>query len=145
MIRSVYLIGSLRNPEVPKVARELRGLLPGVEVFDDWHAAGPHADDHWRDYHKARGHTFTEALQHRAALNTFRYDKANLDRCDAAVLVLPAGKSAHLELGYMAGRSKPTFILMPEADERWDVMYLFAAGVVGSVEELIVRLSPPIL
>ena len=35
----VYLIGSLRNPKVPKIAEKIRAL--GFEVFDDWFAAGP--------------------------------------------------------------------------------------------------------
>lgn len=34
---SIYIIGSLRNPQVPKVAKALR--LYGFEVFDDWYAA----------------------------------------------------------------------------------------------------------
>ena len=33
-MRSIYLIGYLRNPEVPKVAEKLR--IAGFEVFDDW-------------------------------------------------------------------------------------------------------------
>lgn len=41
----VYVIGSLRNPRIPEIANELREKL-GCEVFDDWHAAGPHGDDH---------------------------------------------------------------------------------------------------
>ena len=43
----IYLIGSLRNEEVPKLARRLREAL-NVEVFDDWFSPGPKADDFWR-------------------------------------------------------------------------------------------------
>jgi len=56
----VYLIGSLRNPAVPELANTIRAL--GYDVFDDWYAAGPEADDKWRDYEKARGHTYKQAL-----------------------------------------------------------------------------------
>lgn len=135
-IRSLYVIGSLRNDAVPQVAATLRKHLPWVEVFDDWYAAGPRADDHWKEYEQARGRSFIEALAGRAARNVFRFDKTNLDRCEAAVLVLPAGKSGHLELGYAAGCGKATFILNPEDAERWDVMYQFATGVVRTPEEL---------
>ncbi len=43
-INKVYVIGSLRNPKIANVAETLRQRL-GVEVFDDWLAAGPEADD----------------------------------------------------------------------------------------------------
>lgn len=120
----IYVIGSLRNPQVPVVARQLREA--GLDVFDDWFAAGPHADDAWRDYERARGHTFPQALQGWAARNVFVFDHTHLNRCEAAVLVLPAGKSAHLELGWCIGKGKPGFILLDADPDRYDVMYGFA-------------------
>lgn len=132
---SVYIIGSLRNPEIPKVGAKLRAQ--GFEVFDDWYAAGPEADDHWKAYEVARGRTFKQALQGRAARNVFRFDKANLDRADLAVLVLPAGKSGHLELGYFIGTGKPGFILTEPNSDRWDVMYAFANEVFFSESEMV--------
>lgn len=129
----IYLIGSLRNAEVPKMAMDLRRL--GFDVFDDWYAAGPEADDKWRDYEKARGHTFKEALAGFAADHVYRFDLKHLNDCDIAVLCLPAGKSAHLELGYVIGQGKPGYILI-DNPERWDVMYLFASEVFHSFKEL---------
>ena len=134
-MKSIYVIGSLRNPDIPVFASNLREH--GYDVFDDWYAAGPHADDHWKDYEQARGRCYVEALDGRAATQVFRYDKSNLDRCSAAVLVLPAGKSGHMELGYFLGTGKPAYILLPPGmDDRWDVMYRFATKVVRSVDEL---------
>ena len=135
--RKVYIIGSLRNPEVPLIAARLRELMPNVEVFDDWYAAGERADDHWRDYEKARGHTFQEALEGYAANHVFEFDKYHLDTSDAAILVLPAGKSGHLELGYVAGRGKWTAILLDDDPERFDVMYLFADMVTNKVDDIL--------
>ena len=123
---SVYLIGSLRNPQVPCIARALR--LYDYDVFDDWYAAGPEADDHWQRYEQGRGHSFAEALQGYAAGHVYAYDRAHLNRCDMGVLLMPAGKSAHLELGFMAGLGKRTFILLDKEPERYDVMYKFASG-----------------
>jgi len=131
----LYIIGSLRNPKVTEVASALRKA--GFDVFDDWYAAGPDADDAWRDYEKARGRTYLEALGGYAARHVFEFDKYHLDRADAAVLVAPAGKSAHLELGYMIGRGRPGFILLDPEVERWDVMYQFATGLVDGVDELV--------
>ena len=137
---SIYVIGSLRNPQVPEVARTLRAY--GHEVYDDWYAAGPHADDWWRKYEIQRGRNFLEALQGWAARHTFENDKRHLDECDTAVLVMPGGKSSHLELGYMAGQKKNTYILFPRGlPRRFDVMVRFATGAFQSVDELVVALS----
>jgi hypothetical protein len=139
MSRSVYVIGSLRNPEVPKLASFLRTM--GYDAFDDWYAAGPEADDYWRDYEKAKGNSFAGALQGWAAEHVWSYDKSHLDRCEAAVLMLPAGKSGHLELGYFIGTGKPGFIILDDQPERYDVMYKFATAVVHNKEELADALS----
>ena len=123
----VYLIGSLRNPEVNRIAAAIREL--GYEVFDDWTATGPTADDSWRDYEKQRGHTYPQALQGFAAKHVFAFDKFHLDRANIAVLLMPAGKSGHLELGYFLGTGKPGYVLFDQEPERFDVMYQFATGV----------------
>jgi nucleoside 2-deoxyribosyltransferase len=115
------------------VGNELRKL--GFEVFDDWFAAGPEADDKWRDYEKARGRTYVEALGGLAADHVFRFDLTHLNDCDIAVLFLPAGKSGHIELGYAIGKGKRGYIVL-DNPERWDVMYKFADGVFETLEEL---------
>jgi len=134
----VYLIGSLRNPDIPKLAHHLRDKLDfETEVFDDWYAAGPEADDKWMEYEKARCNTFAQALDGYAATHVYEFDKTHLDSCDVAIMVMPAGKSAHLELGYCAGRGKRTIILMNGEPERFDVMYKFADHVVTSWADLL--------
>jgi hypothetical protein len=60
-----------------------------------------------------------------------------LDRAEGAILALPAGKSAHLELGYILGHGKPGWILLDGEPERWDIMYQFATGVANDMEELV--------
>ena len=134
-LKSLYVIGSLRNDIVPAVATDLR--LLGLDVFDDWYAAGPEADDYWKKYEQEKGLTYQEALKGYAARHVFEFDKYHLDRCDAALLILPAGKSGHLELGYVSGRGKPTYILLDENDVRWDVMYQFATKIFMNRGEMI--------
>lgn len=134
-MKSVYVIGSLRGPHVPKVAANLRAS--GFDVFDDWFAAGPEADDYWRTYEIDRGHNYEQALSGYAARHVFGYDRSHLDRCDAAVLVLPAGRSGHLELGYFIGSGKPGYILLDDEYDRWDVMYGFAALVTRDLDKII--------
>ena len=135
----IYLIGSMRNPAVPELANNLR--KEGFKVFDDWSSPGPDADDYWQDYEKQRGRTFKEALDGAHAWNVFNFDKRHLDRASTAVLVAPAGKSAHIELGYMRGSGKPAFVYMEGEPERFDVMYRFATGVCTSYMQLLEELK----
>lgn len=130
----IYIIGSLRNPKIPEIGDYIRSL--GHEAFDDWFAAGPIADDSWQEYEKSRGKSYPEALRSYAAQHVFEFDKYHLDRSDAGVLVMPAGKSGHLELGYLMGCGKPGFVLFEAEPDRWDVMYSFAKGVSFSLDEL---------
>lgn len=139
--KHIYLIGSLRNPQVPEIAAKLRA--EGHEVFDDWYAAGPEADDCWMRYEQARGHDFAAALAGFAGQHVYRYDKEHLDRCGVGVLVLPAGKSGHLELGYLLGQGKPGYILLDKEPERFDVMYNFASGVFTRLADLLKALRGP--
>lgn len=127
-------MGSLKNTAIPPLGVELRNL--GHDVFDDWFAPGPDADDHWRAYEKSRGRTYAEALYGKSAKTIFNFDKANLDWCDAGILVAPAGKSAHMELGYLIGQGKLGFVLFDQEPERWDVMYQFASGVYFNKQQL---------
>ncbi len=129
----LYLISSLRLDTVRDFANELREL--GFDVFDDWHAAGPNADDIWRDYEKQRGRTYLEALQGYHAKHVFELDHRHLSQADVSVLLLPAGKSGHMELGWHLGHEKPGYILLDDP-ERWDVMYQFATGIFAEKEKL---------
>ncbi len=123
-MKSIYIIGSLRNMEkVVEVGNSLRTI--GIEGFDDWAAPGPEADDYWKTYSQARGQTYLEALNSWSAQHVFGFDHFHLDRCDGAILLPPAGKSCHLEFGYVVGKGKPGWILLDDP-ERWDVMYQFA-------------------
>ncbi len=140
--KCIYLIGSLRNPRIPEIANALEKAT-GYEVFADWFTPGPEADDFLRDYVKARNPEggVRAALQTYAAKHVFEFDKSHIDRSDAAVLIMPAGKSGHLELGYVIGRGKPGFVLFDAEPERLDIMYQFATGLAMSIEELVPMLK----
>lgn len=141
--KRIYLIGSLRNPKVQEVAAKLRA--DGYEVFDDWQSAGPEADDYWQKYAQTRGWTMAQALAAASAQNVFEFDRRNIEESDIGVLVMPAGKSGHLELGVMIGSGKPGFILLDGEPERFDVMYNYSpysGGIVAtSVEQLLKALD----
>ncbi len=136
----IYLIGALKNPNIPGLANALRAA--GYKVYDDWWSAGEHADTEWRKHEQMRGRGYRDALYGEHARNVFEFDKGLLDASDVAVLVLPAGKSAYAEMGYMRGSGKRVIALLDEPNpERWDVMLKFAQDVVESREELLTVLG----
>lgn len=133
MIKSIYVIGSLRNQNIPLFANEIRAL--GLDVFDDWFASGPETDDYWKKYEAVRGRSYGEAIKGYMADHVFKFDKFHLDRTDAAVMLCPAGRSGHLELGYTKGVGKPAFMVFEkEPEERWDVMTQFCTEIFFSRE-----------
>lgn len=114
------------------------------EVFDDWYSAGPEADDYWKAYELAKGNSYKQALEGYAAQHVFEFDRHHLDTSDTVVLLLPAGRSGHLELGYSIGRGKRGYILLDQdymEEGRFDVMYNFATAVFTKEEELINELN----
>lgn len=133
-IKSIYLIGSLKNREIIELTKEIEETLK-IEVFSDWLCPGPEADDFLRDYYRARGYNYRQILKSHAVQNIFEFDKKHIDRCDAVMLVMPGGKSGHLELGYAIGKGKPGFILFDEEPDRVDVMHAFATEIFLSRQE----------
>lgn len=130
----VYLIGRMASTRVPEVAKALRAA--GHDVFDDWISSGSDADICWTAYEKARGRSYREALAGYHAQHAFALDLYHLKRCDCVVLVAPAGKSAHLELGYTVGQGTPGYILLDGEPDKYDLMYLLATKIFLSVDEL---------
>lgn len=132
--KQIYLAGSLRNPSIINIHKEL--MKTGHRVFSDWFAAGHEADDWWKSYYTQLGLSYKEALTEPASVNVFNFDKKHIDASDVMVLVYPAGKSGHLELGYHIGKGKPGYVLLDDP-ERWDVMLQFCNGVTDDIDELV--------
>lgn len=139
----VYLAGRLADPDIPTLTALL--TKHSLDVFSEWYTPGPEADVRWRDYEQALGIDYITALQRPSAQNTYQFDKRHIDASDVMVAVLPCGKSAHLEIGYMIGKGKPVFLLMRDEPDRWDVMYNFVyengGGIVKSVDDLVTKLK----
>jgi len=66
-------------------------------------------------------------LKDERAQEAFKEDKMWLDWADVCLLILPAGKSSHLEAGYAKGQGKKLIIYQDEFPYgEFDVMYGFA-------------------
>ena len=102
----------------------------------------PHGDSrfHWTDEgENAPNWTFdeyAEGLHHPLAERQFEADLMALQQADTCVLVLPCGRSAHTEAGWMAGAGKRVIVYIPEMVEP-ELMYKLFGEVVGSLDDLI--------
>ena len=140
----IYVASSWRNEKQPKVVRRLRD--EGHDVYDFRNATEHlHERDegfHWSDidpeWMKWTPKQFISALDHPLAEAGFKSDMAGLTGADVLVLVMPCGRSAHLEMGYAVGAGIPTIILM--ADGEPELMYkmatAFAVDIDGVVQSL---------
>jgi nucleoside 2-deoxyribosyltransferase len=112
----------------------------GFEVYD-FRAPAPgdagfswdEVDPSWRTWD---GMGFLKGLEHPLAVRGFELDMAALEAADAVVLVLPCGRSAHLELGWAVGAGKRTAILLEEHAEA-ELMYRMADRVCLSASEIL--------
>lgn len=135
----IYLIGTFKNERIEPLAAKLRKL--GFEVFDDWKASHPDSDQTLWAYYKKRGFTYKQALTSLAAQVGFKFDMEHLWECDAGVMVMDAGRSAHLEAGLLRGWGKPIYVLLDKNPERLDLMTAMLTDIFETEEELVAALS----
>lgn len=134
----IYVASSWRNPYYEVVVKRLR--QEGFPVYDFRNP--PHGGNgfHWTDVDKnAPNWTFKEyeeGLCHPLAERQFAADLEALQQADTCVLVLPCGRSAHTEAGWMAGAGKRVIAYIPKMVEP-ELMYKLFDSVVGNLNDLV--------
>ena len=138
----IYFASSWRNKYYPQLVQLLREA--GQEVYElrnpphggngfRWTDIDPNAPD-W-DFNQ-----YAQGLHHPKAQRQFQADMEALEWADTCVLVLPCGRSAHTEAGWMAGALRRVIAYIPEMVEP-ELMYKLFDGVVGELEELVKALE----
>lgn len=133
----IYVASSWRNMYYESVVKRL--CEAGHEVYDFRNP--PHGGNgfHWTDVDEnAPNWTFDEyaqGLHHPLAERQFKADLDALRWADTCVLVLPCGRSAHTEAGWMAGAGKRVLAYIPEMVEP-ELMYKLFDEVVGTLDGL---------
>jgi len=134
----IYVASSWRNAFQPGIVTKLRNA--GHEVYD--FRAPPHGRGgfHWSEidpeYKQWTAKQYIKALRHPISQSGFYSDFNAMKWADTCVLVLPCGRSAHLELGWMAGAKKRTVILTWDGEEP-ELMALMADKIVSTPGELL--------
>lgn len=138
-MRRIYLASSWRNDRQPFTVRMLREA--GHEVYDfrnPWHAQGGFAwsdlDPMWRDWtaEAYRDNLLKSPIASQGYINDLRA----MEWADTCVLLLPCGRSAHLEAGWFCGRGKRCVIRTFDGEEP-ELMALMANEIVISDAELL--------
>jgi len=133
----IYVASSWRNLRHPDIVAALKET--GHSVYDFRHPsdgvtgfAWSEIDPDWQSWTAAE---YRAGLDHPLAREGFRRDMDALRTCDVCVLVLPCGRSAHLEAGWAIGAGRPTAILTRDGEEP-ELMARMADVVVDLTELL---------
>ena len=119
----IYVASSWRNQYFPDVVKRLREY--GHEVWKD---VDP-------DFDKWTVDEYKQGLQHPSSELQFQADLDALNWADTCLLVLPCGRSAHTEAGWMKGAGKRVIVYIPEMQEA-ELMYKLFDLVSGNLEEV---------
>lgn len=134
----IYVASSWKNTHYPEVVRRLRDA--GHEVYDFRNPPQGGNGFRWTDIDEnAMNWTFeqyAEGVNHPLAKQQFANDIEAMEWAEVCVLVLPCGRSAHTEAGWMAGRGKRVIAYIPEMVEP-ELMYKLFDRVVGALDDLV--------
>ena len=138
----IYVASSWRNTYQPAIVVALRQA--GHEVYDFRNPAlGDHGfhwsqiDSNWKSWSPD---AYRQALSNHIAESGFSKDKAAMDWCEVVVLVLPSGRSSHVEAAHEKGRGKRVLVYIPEAVDP-ELMYKLFDGIVTTEPELLKALE----
>lgn len=139
MTLRIYVASSWRNNIQPSVVTALREA--GHEVYDFKNPSADWKGFHWSDadpnYTKTNLAWYMADIERNPVCRKgFEYDKAALDWCNVCVLVLPCGRSAHLEAGYACGQGKTVIFMLSEDQWEPELMYLLGSGFVRTIADL---------
>jgi hypothetical protein len=133
----IYVASSWRNEQQPGIVRALREA--GHEVYDfrnpspnDRGFAWSEIDERWQEW---TPEAFRRGLDHPLAIEGFGRDREAMRRADACLLVLPCGRSAHLEAGFFAGVSGKRLVILLAPGQEPELMYRMADAVCVSLPE----------
>ncbi|MGE5510277.1 MAG: hypothetical protein ACM31O_03385 [Bacteroidota bacterium] len=142
----IYVATSWRNPYQPAIVKELRAH--GHDVYDFRNPPNGNNGFRWSEvdprWQSWDADAYRAKLAHPRAQAGFRSDFDGMQWADTGLLVLPCGRSAHLELGWMAGAGKRTIILTRDGEEP-ELMALLADHICISMDEVHAILRQPVI
>jgi len=133
----IYVASSWRNEYQPSIVAVLESMCH--EVYDfrnpNEHNKGfawSEIDPKWQGWSPD---AYVKALNHPRAEEGFKFDFDAMKWADCCVMVLPCGRSANTEAGWMKGNGKQVFVFQPIPQEP-ELMYKIYDGIITSVAGL---------
>lgn len=99
---------------------------------------GFHWSDIDTDWEQWGPDQFIASLNHPIAVAGFNLDFRAMCWADVCVMVMPCGRSAHLEAGFFVGANKPLYILLSDGEP--ELMYKMASALCSDEDELLMLL-----
>ena len=134
----IYVASSWRNTFYPEVVRRL--LEAGHQLYDFRNPPDGKGGFFWKDigpdWQEWTVRQYLDSLSHPWAEYGFKRDYDAMKEADACVLVLPCGRSAHSEAGWMAGAGKKVIVYIPEKQEP-ELMYKLFYAVTDDFDEVL--------
>ena len=134
----VYVASSWRNKYYPEVVKQLKSH--GFDVYDFRNPPDGKGGFFWKDidsnWENWSTRDYIDQLHHPWAEYGFKRDIDAMKDADVCGLVLPCGRSAHSEAGWMAGAGKRVIAYIPEKQEP-ELMYKMFDYVTDNLEQLI--------
>ena len=128
----IYLASSWKNQKEVLVLAE-RLETEGFEVDAFCRATDKRYAFHWSelvdDEDELANYDAIEMLADPRTQRAFKEDKKWLDWSDTVIMLMPCGRSSHLEGGYAKGKDKLLYIYGEFPKGEFDVMYGLADGL----------------
>ena len=140
----IYLASSWRNAYQPDAVQQLR--MVGHQVYDFRNPPNGVPGFAWSEIDPDRQSWKAESYRHLLtthpiAARGYVTDYRGMEWADICVLLLPCGRSAHLEAGWFAGRGKRLIIWTRDGEEP-ELMALMANHICISLAEVLEALEP---
>ncbi len=131
----IYVAGSFKNADRIRVIGEaLRIIGYDVYVFCDEHEPTYRLSQELRQEVDVATLTPQAINNNKTLLTIGSLNYMRLIQCDVLVLVLPCGRSAHLEAGWMCGQNRPVYVIGPMVPGEFDAMYVMVDGIFADDE-----------
>lgn len=135
--KKIYVASSWRNASQESVVNCLREV--GHSVYDFKHPkpgdngfSWSEIEERWKDWTPEE---FRRALNHPISERGFANDWDAMVWADTCVLVLPCGRSAHIEAGYFVGAGKKLIIFIAPGEP--ELMYKMTPYICTTMKEVL--------
>ncbi len=141
-MNKIYVASSWRNKRQQAIVQRLRSV--GHEVYDFRNPESGNTGFHWSEidpeWQQWTADEYRLALDKPVAQSGFACDFDAMQWADTCVLVLPCGRSAHIEAGWFVGAGRRLLILL-DGNPEPELMYKMADHICIDLDEVIVALQ----